>query len=327
MTDATRRLGRSGLAVSAIGLGCWTIGGLARKGEGQHGWGGTDDAESIRAIHRALDLGVTFLDTADVYGAGHSERLLGEALAGRTDGIVISTKFGKVYDEATRSRFDATNIEPDYIRAACEASLRRLRVEAIDLYFLHEGMIGTDRIDGVIAVLEDLVAAGKIRWHGWSTDDHERARAFSAAPHCAAIQHRFNLFEGDPRILALCEEKGLASVNRSPLAQGLLTGKLTPETRFAEHDVRAGWNLAEGARAAQLAALDRVRTLLTEDGRTLAQGALGWLLARSEATLPIPGFRSVAQVEDNVGVLPRGALAPATMAAIEAALGAAAPPG
>lgn len=317
MTES-RKLGRSGISVSAIGLGCWTIGGLANKAGGQHGWVGADDAESLRAVHRALDLGATYFDTADVYGAGHSERLLGEALEGRE--VAISTKFSKVYDEATRSRFDDTNIEPDYIRSACEASLRRLRVEAIDLYFMHENLVPLDRVDDILATLESLVGAGKVKWYGWSTDDPVRAAAFARAPHCAAIQHRLNLFEGDRRIVELCEASGLASVNRSPLGQGLLTGKFTAATAFDSADVRAGWNMTGGPKAGQLAALEKVRGLLKEDGRTLAQGALGWLLATSPATIPIPGFRTVAQVEDNLGALARGPLPPATMHAIETAL-------
>lgn len=318
-----RKLGRSGLDISALGVGCWTIGGLANVGSGQHGWVDTDDAESIRAVHRALDLGVTYFDTADVYGAGHSERLLGEALAGRD--VVISTKFSKVYDEATRSRFDGTKVDADYIRTACEASLRRLRIEAIDLYFLHEGMVGFDKVDDIVATLEQLVEAGKVKWYGWSTDDHARALAFSRAPHCAAIQQRLNLLEGNRAILSLCEETGMASVDRSPLAQGLLTGKFSAATRFDDSDVRARWNMKDGQRADQLEALERVRALLTADGRSLAQGALGWLLATSSATVPIPGFKTVAQVEDNVGTLSCGPLSPETMRAIDDTLAAVAP--
>jgi aryl-alcohol dehydrogenase-like predicted oxidoreductase len=321
-TGATlqRRLGRDGPLVSAIGIGCFAIGGLANQDGGQRGWGGTDDAESIRAVHAALDMGVTFIDTADVYGAGHSERLLGEALLERREGLVIATKFSKIFDEGTRTRFDATDVRPAYIRAACEASLRRLRIDSIDLYQLHEAKVDRALVPAIIETLEGLVAEGKIKGYAWSVDETERAALFADAPSCIAIQQRLNLFEGSRETLALCERRGLASVDRSPLAQGLLTGKFTSDKHFESFDVRAGWNLALGPRADQLKTLDALRDLLTTDGRSLAQGALGWLLALSPVTIPIPGFKTVAQVTDNCGVLVKGPLKPETMAEIETVL-------
>lgn len=319
-TGLRRRIGRDGPLVSAIGIGCFAIGGLANQAGGQRGWGGTDDRESIRAVHAALDMGVTFLDTADVYGAGHSERLLGDALEGRREGLFIATKFSKVFDEGTRTRFDGTDVQPAYIRSACEASLRRLRIDAIDLYQLHESKVDPAEIPSVIETLEALVAEGKIRAYGWSVDDTDRAALFADGPHCTAIQQRLNLFEGNRETLALCERRGLASVDRTPLAQGLLTGKFTSDKRFESFDVRAGLNLASGAGAAQLKALEALRDLLTADGRSLAQGALGWLLALSPVTVPIPGFKTVAQVTDNCGVLTKGPLKPETMAEIETVL-------
>jgi aryl-alcohol dehydrogenase-like predicted oxidoreductase len=319
-TVATRLMGRGGPLVSAIGIGCWAIGGLSNKVGGQHGWGGTDDAESIRAVHAALDMGVTFLDTADVYGAGHSEKLLGQALKGRRDGLFIATKFSKLFVEDTRTRIDDTNVEPAYIKAACEGSLRRMGMDVIDLYQLHEGKLDLALVPQVLDTLEALVAEGKIKAYGWSTDDPERAQAFAAGPHCIAIQQRLNLFEGNRATLSVCEASGLASINRSPMAQGLLTGKFDAATTFEAFDVRAGWDFSKGAKAAQLKALAAVRELLTSDGRTLAQGALGWLLAVSPATIPIPGFKTVAQVTDNCGVLEKGPLSPRVMAEIEAVM-------
>jgi aryl-alcohol dehydrogenase-like predicted oxidoreductase len=314
----TRRLGRNGPKVSAIGIGCWTIGGLVeREGDRKHGWYGTDDKESIRAVHRALDLGVTFIDTADIYGTGHSERLLGKALKGKRDGLVIATKFGKTFDEKTGVRTDAHNEAPDYVRWACEQSLRRLDTDVIDLYQLHDGRMDLSLVDGLLETLEGLVAAGKIRGYGWSTDEPDRAEAFTRGPHCIAVQHKLNVLEGSAAILKLCEEHGLASINRSPLGQGLLTGKINAGSRFETFDVRARWDLARGKQARQLMALDRIRDLLTSDGRTLVQGALGWLLAKSAVTIPIPGFRSVAQIEDNCGVLAKGPLSASAMVAVE----------
>lgn len=313
-----RTLGRSGIKVSAIGLGCWQIGGMApREGGKEHGWYGAEDRESIRAIHRALDLGVTFLDTADMYGIGHSERLLGEALAGRRDKVVIATKFGKTFDEARRVRTDHHDVRPEYIRPACEDSLRRLRTDVVDLYQLHDGYMELDEVPGVLDTLEGLVASGKIRGYGWSTNDPERAAAFATGAHCIAVQHTFNILSGNHDVLAAATRLGLASINRSPLGQGLLVGKVARGKSFERFDVRAGWDLETGKHARRLDGFEKIRDLLVADGRTLAQGALGWLLAISPITVPIPGFRNIQQIEDNCGVLAKGPLDAATMAAIE----------
>ena len=305
----TRTLGRSNIDVSALGMGCWAIGGPFWRGDKPVGWGDVDDAESMRAIARALELGVTLFDTSDVYGCGHSERILGDALRGRRDQVVIATKFGNVFDEQTRQITDASG-DPDHIRAACDASLRRLQTDYIDLYQFHLGGYDLDKTDDVIATLEELVDAGKIRWYGWSTDDPERAAKFAEGPHCAAIQQRLNLFEGNEETLGICEENNLASLNRGPLAMGLLTGKFSADSTLPANDVRAGngWDFRSGEQARRLAALDEMRTVLTRDGRTLAQAAIGWLWAHSNATIPIPGFKNVAQVEENAGALAYGPL-------------------
>ncbi|NOZ27675.1 MAG: aldo/keto reductase [Chloroflexi bacterium] len=314
----TRVLGRSGVEVSAMGLGCWAIGGPFYRDGKPVGWGQVDDDESIRAIHRALDLGVTFFDTADVYGCGHSERILGQALAGRRDQVVIATKFGNVFDEATR-QIIGTDASPEYIRRACEASLRRLNTDYIDLYQLHIGNYDLERAPAVRDALEELVAEGKIRSYGWSTDDPDRARVFAQGPHCVAIQQRLNILEGNEETLAVCEEYNLASVNRGPLGMGLLTGKFTPDSELPEDDVRRtqGWDFREGRTAERLKMLEKLRGILTRDGRTLAQAALGWLWARSEKTIPIPGFKTVQQVEENVGAMRFGPLSDEQMREIE----------
>ena len=316
----TRRLGRSNIEVSALGMGCWAIGGPAWRGERPVGWGEIDDAESIRAIRRALELGVTFFDTADVYGCGHSERVLGRALAGVRDQVVIATKFGNVFDEQTR-KISGSDASPDHIRRACDASLRRLNTDRIDLYQFHIGDYDPDQALAVRDVLEELVAAGKIRSYGWSTDSPERARVFADGPSCTAIQQRLNLFEGNQETLALCEEHNLASVNRGPLAMGLLTGKFTPDSTLPATDVRHGWNLKEGTMAERLAKLETLRAILTSDGRSLPQAALGWIWARSPRTIPIPGFKTVKQVEENVAAARFGPLTADHMQQIEAAIG------
>ncbi|MCC9075636.1 aldo/keto reductase [Litorilinea aerophila] len=312
----TRILGRSGIEISGLGLGCWAIGGPFWRGDRPVGWGEVDDKESIRALERALELGVTFFDTADVYGCGHSERILGQVLSPRREQVIIATKFGNIFDEQSRYITGASG-EPAYIRQACEASLRRLRTDYIDLYQFHIGNYDLNRAEEVLETLEQLVDEGKIRWYGWSTDDPERAAFFAQGEHCAAIQQRFNLFEGNVDILAICEEQNLASINRGPLAQGLLTGKFTPDSRLPENDVRRDWDFRTGEQARRLRVLNEVREVLTAGGRTLAQGAIGWLWARSPVTVPIPGFKTVAQVEENANALELGPLSPDQMAEID----------
>lgn len=312
-----RDLGRSGVPVSALGLGCWAIGGPFWRGHQPVGWGEVDDNESRAALERALELGVTFFDTSDVYGCGHSERILGQVLADRRKQVTIATKFGNIFDEQTR-RITGASAEPAYIRRACEASLRRLRTDYIDLYQLHIGNYDLGRVDEVLETLERLVDEGRIRWYGWSTDDPERAAAFSRGPHCAAIQQRFNLFEGNRETLAVCESEGMASVVRGPLAQGILTGKFTPESTLPSNDVRHNWDFRQGEQAKRLEALGAIREVLTAQKRTLAQGALGWLWARSKVMVPIPGFRNVAQVEENAAAMWFGPLGEDQMQEIDA---------
>lgn len=316
-----RPLGRSGLQVSALGLGCWAIGGVWQFLDIQAGWGEIDDAESIRAIHRALDLGVNFFDTAANYGTGHSERILARALAGRRNQVVIATKFGFNVDEAAKhvTRYDGDPVK--HVRAECEASLRRLNTDVIDLYQLHVWDYPLEQVPDMVAALEGLVADGKIRAYGWSTDSVEGARLFAQGQHCVAIQHDLNVMKDAPDMLALCREQGVASVNRSPLARGALTGKYGKDTIFAQNDVRSDTWSHETFFAPTLDRLDAIRDILTSEGRTLAQGALAWIWARSEQTIPIPGFKTVAQVEDNAGAMHLGPLTPAQVAEINGLLG------
>jgi aryl-alcohol dehydrogenase-like predicted oxidoreductase len=310
----TRSLGRSGIQVSAIGMGCWAIG---------SDWGTVDDAESVRALQCAYDLGVTFFDTSNAYGGGRSERLIGQALAGRRDRVVIATKFGYIVNERT-GRINRNDASSQAIRHSCEASLRRLNTDYIDLFQLHLGGYPIQQAGAVRDTLEQLVDEGKIRWFGWSTDDPARARFFAESPHFVAVQHQLNLFDDHAAMLAVCDEYNLASINRSPLAMGLLTGKYTAESQFPAGDVRRTsrwWDyFKQDKMSALLQQLDAVRDILTSDGRTLAQGALGWILARSQRTIPIPGFKFAAQVEENVGALRFGPLTTAQMQQIECLL-------
>lgn len=318
--NATRQLGRSGIAVSAIGFGAWAIGGPAFRDGNPIGWGEVDDEESVAAVHAALDAGITFFDTANIYGAGHSERVVGRALAGHRDEVVIATKFGNLFDEQARQATGRSG-EPESIRQQCEDSLRRLGTDVIDLYQFHIGDYDIERArQEVVPALEGLVEAGKIRSFGWSTDDVQRAAVFAASPHCAAIQVHYNVIDDNPAMVSFLQSHGLAGINRGPLAMGALTGKFSRATTFAADDVRRRFDFEAGKEGRILDALERIRGTLTADGRTLAQGALCWLLARSEAFVPIPGIRTVAQAKENASALTAQPLSTSEMADIESAL-------
>src|SRR5918995_2122577 len=197
-----RHLGEaSSISVSALGAGCWAIGGPWQFDGRPAGWGTVDDDESIHAIRTALDLGITLFDTADVYGCGHSERVLGRALAGHRDEVVIATKFGLRFDEATRTGA-GTDVSPEYVRRACEASLRRLATDRIDLYLLHGGAEDRAAAAEVVEVLEALVAEGKIRCYGTADETLEIVEAFAEGPHCVAVQQQLNVFGGNDEAVA-----------------------------------------------------------------------------------------------------------------------------
>jgi aryl-alcohol dehydrogenase-like predicted oxidoreductase len=327
MTTFTRKLGKSGIEVSAMGLGCWAIGGPFWAGDNAVGWGDVDDDESIRSIHRALDLGVNFFDTADVYGTGHSEQVLARALAGRRDKVVIATKFGITFDTATR-QITGNNASPEYVRQACEASLQRLNTDYIDLYQFHLNDYDPAQAGTVRETLEALVAEGKIRAYGWSTDFPERTRVFAEGQNCTATQFQMNVIDDAGAMVAVCEELNVAGINRGPLAMGLLTGKYQAGSRLAANDVRGDkspeWMkyFKDGKPNPEwLKKLEAIRDILTSEGRTLAQGALAWLWGRSELTIPIPGFRTVQQVEDNAGAIQFGPLTTDQMKEIDVILG------
>jgi aryl-alcohol dehydrogenase-like predicted oxidoreductase len=320
-TALYRKLGKSNIEVSALGLGCWAIGGIWQFLDIQAGWGAVDDSESIRAIQRALDMGVNFFDTAANYGTGHSERLLGQALAGKRDQAVIATKFGFNVNEAGKHVTHYDGGHAGHVQAECEASLRRLNTDVIDLYQLHVWDYPVEQVGEMLDVLEKLVSAGKIRYYGWSTDSVEGARAFAQGEHCVAIQHDLNVINDAPEMLALCKELNLASVNRSPLARGALTGKYAKNTEFPQNDVRNDdWSMGKFF-TPTLEHLDAIRDILTSEGRSLAQGALAWIWGRSEQTIPIPGFKTVAQVEDNAGAMRFGPLTADQIKEIDGLLG------
>jgi aryl-alcohol dehydrogenase-like predicted oxidoreductase len=315
----SRTLGRSGIEVSALGLGCWAIGGILWRDNSPLGWGEVSDEESIRAIHAAIDTGITFFDTADQYGAGHSEEVLGTALVGRRDKVVVATKFGQTTDEVTRTA-TGDNVDPAYVRQALMASLRRLRSDYIDLYQLHVADCPLDRAEAIRDTLESLVEDGRIRAYGWSTDDAARARLFAEGPNCAAIQQQLSVLGGQRETLYVCERYGLAALCRGPLRKGLLTGKFNYSTTFPDNDVRSGWSFAKGELAEELNALTAIREVLATGGRTVAHGALAWIWAVSDVSVPIPGFRNSRQVEENARALDFGPLSRAAVAEIDTIL-------
>jgi aryl-alcohol dehydrogenase-like predicted oxidoreductase len=236
---------------------------------------------------------------------------------------VIATKFGNLFDEASR-RITGADASPEAIRSACEASLQRLGIDTIDLYQFHLGGYDIDQAVEVRQTLEDLVTAGKIRAYAWSTDDTARARLFAEGPHCTAVQHQMNVFNDAREMVALCEELDQASINRGPLAMGLLTGKFSAESKLGQDDVRGEkapeWmSYFKGGRPnpAFLERLEAVRSVLTSSGRSLAQGALAWLWGRSPMTVPIPGFKTAAQVKENAAAMDFGPLNADQMAEID----------
>ena len=316
-----RMLGRSEIRVSPMGLGCWAIGGPWYWLDGPGGWGDIDDNESVRAIHAALDLGVSFFDTAANYGTGHSERILGRALEGKRDRAVIATKFGFHVDEANKRVTLRTDDHLLHVREECEASLRRLNTDVIDLYQLHVWDYPLENVPAMVDLLESLVAEGKIRYYGWSTHSVEGARLFAQGKHCVAIQHDLNVILDAPDMLALCEELNLASINRSVLARGALSGKYTKDTVFPENDVRRDPWSRDHFFAPTLSQLEGIRDILTSNGRSLVQGALAWTWARSEKTIPIPGFKTVAQVQENARAMELGPLTAQQMKEIDTLLG------
>jgi aryl-alcohol dehydrogenase-like predicted oxidoreductase len=305
-----RHLGSSGIRVSALGFGCWPIGGHLVENGVYVGWGEVEDGESIRALHHALDLGVNFFDTANVYG--RSEDLLGQAFAGRRDQVVIATKFGKIYDPEHQD-LSRTDTSPENMRRSLEVSLRRLKTDYVDLFQFHLGDCPLEQAIALREALEDVTQEGKIRGYAWSTDRLENVKLWAEGRHCIAVQQHLNILEGNRDVLKFCEQHGLASINRGPLGMGLLTGKYQAGDRLSAQDVRGSGLPIELFPNGQpnpdyLKKLAAIREILTSKGRTLAEGALAWLWGLSESTIPIPGFKNMSQANENARALEFGPL-------------------
>jgi aryl-alcohol dehydrogenase-like predicted oxidoreductase len=307
--------------IAPLGMGCWPIGGEMYAGEQSLGYTGADDATSIKTIHAALAGGVTLFDTAAAYGAGHSERLLARALKGRPDAL-IATKIGIGIDEETRQiSFDP--FLPNMVTPAVENCLKRLERDRIDMVLLHVNEMPIAEAESVFDELDRLQAAGKIRSYGWSTDYSQSAAAVASRSNFAAVEYAMNVFFDAPRMQTAAKNAGLVSLIRSPLAMGLLTGKYDAKTVIPANDIRASredWMeyFRDGkANPDYIKTLDVVRELLTADGRTLVQGALGWLWSQGENVVPVPGARTVDQIEGIAAALRFGPIDPTSMAEIE----------
>src|SRR6195952_2389177 len=289
----TRTLGSSGIAVGAIGLGCMGM---------SWAYGAGDDDESIGVIERAIELGVTLLDTSDVYGPFSNEQLVGRAIAGRRDDVVIATKAGLVVEDRANYVL-GRNGHPDHIRAACEASLVRLGIDAIDLYYLHR-VDPEVPVEDSYGVMAELVAEGKVRALGLSEVDVptlERARAIHPV---SALQSELSLWTRDALadVLPWCIEHDVAFVPFAPLGRGFLTGRLAVDSRFGEGDFRRkNPRFQSEALTQNQEIVERVRAVADEVGATPAQVAIAWVLAQGDQVVPIPGTKRLRYLEENVG--------------------------
>ena len=303
-----RMLGQ-GVDVSAMGLGCM---GMSQS------YGEADEGEASATIHRALDLGVTFLDTADMYGPFTNERLVGRAIADRREGVVLATKFGN--ERREDGSWVGVNGRPDYVRSACDASLARLGIDHIDLYYQHR-IATTVPIEDTWGAMSELVAAGKVRWLGISEAAPDTVRRAHAVHPIAASQNEYSLFtrELEDELLPTLRELGIGLVAYSPLGRGVLSGTITRTDQFGPGDFRAQSPRFQGENFDRnLEVVGRVVAVAEAKGVTPAQLALAWVLAQGADVVPIPGTKRVAYLEQNVGAL-HVALTPEDLAAIEAA--------
>ncbi|MGH3943198.1 MAG: aldo/keto reductase [Pseudonocardiaceae bacterium] len=295
MTKAKRALGRTGLTVAPLGLGCMGM---------NYAYGPADRAESIATIRRALDIGVTFLDTAEMYGAGANEKLVGEAIAGRRDEVVLATKFGILFDPETL-RPVGVNGSPGYLRAAIDRSLARLGVDHVDLYYQHRPDPAVP-VEETVGAMAELVAAGKVRHLGLSEASAATIRRAAAVHPIAAVQSEWSLFSRDieDAVVPACRELGIGLVPYSPLGRGLLTGATTSLDDLASDDFRRTqprWQ-ADNL-AVNLELVGQIRSIASRYDATPSQVALAWVLARGEDVVPIPGTKQRRYLEENIGSL------------------------
>jgi aryl-alcohol dehydrogenase-like predicted oxidoreductase len=289
-----RKLGSQGLEVSALGLGCMGM---------SEFYAGRDDAESVATINRALDLGVTFLDTADMYGVGANEELVGRVVRQRGECVVVATKFGNV--RGADGSFQGISGRPDYVREACDASLKRTGLDIIDLYYQHR-VDPQVPIEETVGAMAELVTAGKVRYLGLSEAGPATIRRAHAVHPITALQTEYSLWSRDPEneILATVRELGIGFVPYSPLGRGFLTGQFKSPDDLPADDFRSQAPRFQGeAFAKNLELVTAVEAMATDKGCTAAQLALAWVLAQGEDIVPIPGTKRRKYLEDNLGAL------------------------
>lgn len=312
--------------IQALGLGCWPIGGEMYGADGTSlGYANANDKESVNAINAALANGIQLFDTAAAYGAGHSERLLGKVLGNNPDALII-TKIGIAIDEQTKT-LTGEDTDPASVQAAIEQCLKRLQRDNIDLLLLHPNEVPIEQAEPLFDEMEKARTAGKISAYGWSTDIIASAKSMGHRDGFAAVEYAMHVLMDAPAMQRLTSEKNLHSLIRSPLAMGLLSGKYTLDSSLSPTDVRAtnpGWAkyyINGKPNPDYIKRFQAVRELLQSDGRTTVQGALAWLWGKSDSNIPIPGARTVEQVEGLAGALAHGPLSESVMREIEQLVG------
>jgi aryl-alcohol dehydrogenase-like predicted oxidoreductase len=303
-----------------MGLGCWAIGGPFTTKDGRRmAYGKVDDKESINTVQTALEKGINLFDTAEAYGHGHSEEVLGQALKNsekEREEVIIATKFSNVATQNGQGNNPKRGIR-EKLEEAVSGSLQRLQTDYIDLYQLHSARHNPTSALLIAECLEELVDEGKIRYYGWSTDDANRAEQFAKKTHCTAIQYVLTVSRINTPMAKLCEVNDLAGIIRSPLGSGTLTGKYAKDTKRDPDHMLSNTDFTTERYIQTFRALDQLKGFLTEQGRTLVQGILGYIWAKNDRAIPIPGAKTITQIAENAKTLEQGPISQKDMREID----------